>query len=63
MIIYCLKCEVPIRDGEEVQFTASAFFKQLASRVAFSVSTPHEAEKETFRHVKCPRQDGYLPSR
>jgi hypothetical protein len=55
MIVYCLKCDVPIRDGEEVKFTALAYFKQLASRVAFSVTTPHEAERETFRHAQCPK--------
>lgn len=53
MIIYCIKCELPIKNDEEVKFTAVAFFKQLGSRVAFSVTTPHEAEKESFRHVQC----------
>jgi hypothetical protein len=56
MIINCIKCNRPIKTGDEIKYTAVSFYKELGSKVAYSVSTPHEADQETFRHIQCPTE-------
>ena len=57
MTLTCFKCGYRIKTDEEVQYTGRSFFKEVASRVAYCITTPHEVIKDTIRHVICPIEE------
>lgn len=53
MTINCYICHKPFREEDEVVFTGLAYWHELASRVHYSISKPHEVFKSTMHHMKC----------
>lgn len=56
MMLRCRKCERVFRENDEVKAVMSAFWHELASRVNFSVTKPHDVDSETLEHVDCLEQ-------
>ena len=53
MIIDCWICHKPFKEGEEIVFTGYAYWHELGSKVAYSISKPHEVAKDTIHHSDC----------
>lgn len=53
MIIRCRACGHRIADGDEVRGTFRAFLHELGSTVLYSITKPHEVEKDSLEHVNC----------
>lgn len=54
MTVYCYLCQQPFRDGSEVAFTGLAYWHELKSKVAYSITQPHEVYADTMHHTDCP---------
>jgi hypothetical protein len=53
MQLFCNLCNQALKDGEEVQYSATSFFKLLKSAVIYSVSAPHDLDPASFVHIDC----------
>lgn len=53
MTIHCYICGKAFREDDEVVFTGLAYWHELASRVHYSISKPHEVFKTTMHHNDC----------
>lgn len=58
MMILCQKCDRPLREGQEIKFTGRAFYRELGSKVTYAITTPHDADPDTFAHVDCIQEAG-----
>jgi hypothetical protein len=49
----CYVCGNPLREGQLVEVTVIAPYKELGSKVIFSIHKPIDAYPDTLRHHDC----------
>lgn len=54
MLRTCYLCGEPLKTDELVELTVIAPFRELKSKVAFSIGAPQDAYASTLRHHECP---------
>ena len=52
-IRYCPKCGQPIKTGDKVELLVYAIYKEVPSKIAYSIEKPFDAEPESLAHLNC----------
>lgn len=60
MIKTCYVCAARLKTDDIVELTVVAPFRELASKIHFSIGTPLDAYADTLKHSNCDDPKGSL---